>query len=67
MSFTSRIREVAHAVQNARLPSPPKRRYDLVSEGIEHALTGEGGGRGPVRRGGVEDPPPSKASPREDA
>jgi hypothetical protein len=63
VSFTSRVREIARAVKSARFPPPPKRRHDLVSEGLKQAITGEGGGRGAVRRGGVEDPPTSQ-SPR---
>jgi hypothetical protein len=40
---------------------------DLVSEGIKQTISGEGGGRGPVRRGGVEDPPASESLRSDDA
>jgi hypothetical protein len=46
--------------------SPPKRRYDLIGDAIEQAITGQGGGRGPVRKRGVEaDPPPGGRSTEE--
>ncbi|HEX6458809.1 MAG TPA: hypothetical protein VF032_07820 [Thermoleophilaceae bacterium] len=42
-------------MRSARLPKPPKRRYDLYGEAAEQVITGEGGGRGAIRKGGVSD------------
>jgi len=55
VSLWSRLREIAHALRSARLPEPSKRRYDLYSEAVEQLITGEGGGRGAIRKGGVSD------------
>jgi len=57
--FVSRLREIAAALTSARFPAPPKRRYDLITEAVEQVITGEGGGRGAVRKGGVSDEPDS--------
>jgi hypothetical protein len=38
-------------------PPPPKRRYDLIGEGITRLFGGGGGGKGAIRAGGVERPP----------
>jgi hypothetical protein len=54
MGVVRRLREIVSSVASARFPPPPKRRYDLVGEAIERGITGEGGGRGQVRRGGDE-------------
>jgi hypothetical protein len=53
--MTRRIREILSALASARFPPPPKRRYDLIGEAMQQAITGKGGGRGPIRQGGVED------------
>jgi hypothetical protein len=53
VSFMTRAGEIVRAIRGARLPPPPKRRYDLVSEAMEQTITGEGGGSGHVRRGGA--------------
>jgi hypothetical protein len=54
MRPVKRLREVFRALTGARLPSRPKRRYDLITEAMTRPFGG-GGGRGRVRDGGVED------------
>jgi hypothetical protein len=62
----NRLREILSALASARFPRPSKRRYDLVGEAMQQAVGGEGGGRGPVRAGGVEDAPAEDALPDRD-
>ena len=50
----NRIREILRGLRSVRFPEPPDRRYDLIGETIDQALGGEGGGHGPIRKGGVE-------------
>lgn len=52
VASVKRIREIFTAIRNAKLPRPPKRKYDLVSEAMAMPF-GEKPGRGPVRAGGV--------------
>jgi hypothetical protein len=66
MSFFGRIGEIFRAVGSAKIPPPPKRRYDLVGEAMARPF-GETTGRGPVRAGGVtEDDEDHDASSRSD-
>jgi hypothetical protein len=65
---TRRIREIFSALRSARFPPAPKRRYDLITVAIQQAIAGEGGGRGPIREGGVDDdPPPAEQEPMKSA
>jgi hypothetical protein len=52
--FLRRIRGFGAAVRAARVPPPPKRKYDLIGEAMARPF-GERIGRGRVRQGGVTD------------
>jgi hypothetical protein len=68
VGLTRRIREIFSALASARFPPAPKRRYDLIGEAVQQAITGKGGGRGPIREGGVEDDlPPVDQEPKKSA
>jgi hypothetical protein len=47
VSFVDRIREIVGAIRDAKFPSPPNRKYDLIGQ----QLAGSGG-RGRIRSGG---------------
>ena len=52
MSATSRVREILNAIRSAKIPPPPKRKYDLIGEAMARPF-GESAGRGRIRDGGV--------------
>lgn len=60
------LRRLAQKLSRALGVEPPKRRWDLISEAIARPLGGDGGGSGPVRAGGVEDPQPDDPAPPPD-
>jgi hypothetical protein len=52
VSALQRISEILRAIRSAKIPPPPRRRWDLISEAAARPF-GENSGRGPIRRGGV--------------
>jgi hypothetical protein len=52
MSAMGRVREILKAIQAAKIPPPPKRKYDLLGEAMARPF-GESSGRGCIRDGGV--------------